>query len=314
MDSQWYLGVVYGMNCIHMGLAQRGGKVKDAVSVEISGRTQQNTASKLLDAIEAYTKGKDAPTAVGIGLPGYVNPQKGLWMHCMLMGIRQPIAITSILTQALSIPVYIDNDLNAATLAENYFGIGQISKEFLFVQADEGVALGIVTGGRLLRGIANCAGEIGHLTVEPDGELCECNSRGCLEPIVSINRIAEDAEKHIVDYPDSVLQGESMLTPEKIFTAAQSGDELALRIAYRAVKALGIGLVGCVNLLNPEHIVLTGRVGKNNWFLEQVKKYVYANGFVSSVATLKDISSSALTDDFPEVLGAASLCYVTEYA
>ena len=313
MDSEWYLGVVYGMNCIHLGLAQRGGKVKDTIHVEIRNRTQQNTAQKLLETIEAYIRDKGTPAAVGIGLPGYVNPQKGLWMHCMLMGIRQPIVITSVLTEALSIPVYIDNDLNAATLAENYFGIGRISKEFLFVQADEGVALGIVTEGRLLRGIANCAGEIGHLTVETDGDLCECNSRGCLEPIVSFNSIAEEVAKHIGDYPDSDLQGESVLTPDKIFMAAQNGDDLALRIAYRAVKALGIGLVGCVNLLNPEHIVLTGRVGKNTWFLEQVKKYVYANGFVSSVATLKDISSSVLIDDFPEVLGAASLCYVNEH-
>jgi len=230
----------------------------------------------------------------------------------MSMGIRQPIALAASMRQVFSIPIYMDNDLNVATLAENFYGIGRISKNFLLVQADEGVALGIVADGRLLRGVANCAGEIGHLTVETDGALCECNSRGCLEPIIASDRILEETTKRLSDYPQSVLHQEAELVPARVFEAAQNGDELALRIAHRAVKALGIGLVDCVNLLNPEHIILTGRVGGNAWFLDQVKKYVYANGFVSAVATLKDISPSFLQKHFAEVLGAASLCYFTE--
>jgi len=295
-----------------MGLVKRCGEIEDAIRLEIKNRTPQNTASKLMQEIENYLRGKRAPAAIGIGLPGYVSPDKGLWMHCMSMGIRQPIALVSSLEQVFSIPICIDNDLNVATLAENFYGIGRISRDFLLVQADEGVALGIVADGRLLRGAANCAGEIGHLTVETDGTLCECNSRGCLEPIIAFDRIVEETEKRLGDYPQSDLHQEVALTPAQVFEAAHDGDELALRIARRAVKALGIGLVDCVNLLNPEHIVLTGRVGGNAWFLDQVKKYVYANGFVSSVATLKDITSSFLRKDFSEVLGAASLCYVTE--
>ena len=311
-SETWYLGVVYGPNSIRMGLVKRGGRIEDAVRVEIKNRTPLNTASKLLRELERYLRERAMPAAIGIGLPGYVSPEKGLWMHCMSMGIRHPIALVSNVKQAFSVPVFIDNDLNVATLAENYYGIGRISKDFLLVQADEGVALGIVAGGRLLRGVANCAGEIGHVTVEPEGALCECNSRGCLEPIVSFERIIEEAAARLGDYPQSVLRDEAKLTPSRIFEAAQSGDELALRISCRVVKALGIGLVNCVNLFNPEHIVLTGRVGGNAWLLEQVRKYVYANGFVSSVATLKDLSPSFLREDFSQVLGAASLCYAAD--
>jgi len=293
-----------------MGLVTRCGKVESAVRIEIKNRTQRNTLPKLIQSIRYYLRDKQAPAAIGVGLPGYVNREKGLWMHCLRMGIHQPIAITTSLSQAFSVPVFIDNDLNAATLAENHYGIGRISSDFLFVLVDEAVAMGIVAGGRLLRGVANCAGEFGHMTVEPDGELCQCNSRGCLESIVALDRIAAEALKHLVDYPQSILNGETTLTSGRVLVAAHQGDELALRVARRAISALGIGLVNCANLLNPEHIILTGWVCENDWFSDQVKKYVYTNGFESVVATLKDVSPSALQGDFTYVLGAAGLCFL----
>ena len=312
MSKDIYLGVVYEPTEIQMGLVTRCGKIEAPLRVKIADRTQRNTVPKLIRSIQEYLSDKAMPRAIGIGLPGYVNPEKGQWMHCLRMGIRQPIALAASLEQAFSVPVRMDNDLNAATLAENYYGIGRISRDFLFVLADEAVAMGIVADGRLLRGVANCVGELGHLMVDPDGELCACNARGCLEPIVASDRIVAEAAKNLIDYPQSALAKAGALTPDLIFAAAESGDELALKIAQRVVRALGIGLVNAVNLLNPEHIVLTGWVCRNAWLLEQVKKYVYAHGFVSSVATLKDISPSALQGDFAYVLGAASLCSIYE--
>ena len=146
------------------------------------------------------------------------------------------------------------------------------------------------------------------MMAEPDGELCECNSRGCLESIVSQDRIVEEVFKRLEDYPKSLLNNGQEISISRIFAAAQECDELALRVSQRAVRTLGAGLVNCVNLLNPEHIVLTGWVCENSWFSDQVKKYVYTYGFESVVATLKDISPSALKGETAYVLGAASLC------
>ncbi len=308
MNGKLTLGVSYEPTFIRMGLVSLNGRIQDAVQVEVKNRTPHNTVALLVEAMSGYLNGRKAPAAIGIGLPGYVNQERGLWMHCLRMGIHTPIAIAAAVERAFSMPVCIDNDLNAATLAENRYGIGRMCRDFLYVLADNAVAMGIVSDGRLVRGVANCAGELGHVSADQDGELCECNARGCLENIVARERIVAEAERQLASGQQSALSGAHPLTPEQIFDAAQGGDEVAFRVASRAAKALGIGLVSCVNLLNPEQIVLTGRTSKNPWFAAQVKKFVYANGFVSALATLRDISPSVLKEDYTEVLGAASLC------
>jgi glucokinase len=302
------LGVSFQPASIRMGLVPPSGAMRDTVETAVTNRTPHNTVSLLIEAVRGYLRDKEKPAAIGIGLPGYVNLEKGLWMHCLRMGIHTPIAVAAAVEQAFSLPVRIDNDLNAATLAENRYGMGRMSRDFLYVLVDDAVAMGIVSGGRLVRGVANCAGELGHVSTDPDGARCECNARGCLEGIVARERIVTETARQLADWPQSALAGLSPLTVERIFDAAQQGDELACLVAGRAVKSLGLGLVSSVNLLNPEQIVLTGRTSQHPWFTAQVKKFVYANGFVSSLATLRDISPSALNEEYTGVLGAACLC------
>lgn len=314
MKSGAFLGVWCSPTKLRLGLLHGDGHVARYREAAMQGRTAQAVVLEMEAAISQYLQDCPlVPDGIGIGLPGYINPGKGIWMHCMSMGVRTPVMLASAIRDRFALPVFIDNDLNAATLAENYFGIGRFCKDFLYVQADEGVAIGIVSGGRLIRGAANCAGELGHVSVETDGEPCACNSHGCLENIVASEKLSGEVERLLALYPKSTLHlpGERM-TSDMLFTHAQQGDELALRVARRAVRALGMGIVDCLNLLNPEHIVLSGSTCQTAWFVEQIKKYVYDNGFVSSIATLKDISHSNVGGDYTEVLSAACLCFVPE--
>ena len=310
--SEVFLGVGYGPSKIRLGLLERDGRIQQETVLELKNCSTSGVIPYLTEVIGNFLQeqGGIRPTAIGIGLPGYINPEKGIWMHCLSMGVRSPIALVPALREEFGVPVYIDNDLNAATLAENYFGIGRICRDFLFAAVDEGVAMGIVADGRLIRGVANCAGELGHVMAESGGELCACNSHGCLENIVSSSGLVTQAKRQAAAYPNSPLCTLQEITTDDIFRCAQAGDELSLRLAHRAVCALGIGLVNSINLLNPEHIVVSGSVCRNAWFVDQVRRHVYANGFVSSVATLKELSHSNINPKHIEILGAASLCFV----
>lgn len=313
MKTKMYLGVRYGPNHIRLGFVDRDGQIFNAKKIKVHNKTIKMVVPNLTQVLQEYLKECNMlPAAIGIGLPGYINCESGMWMHCLSMGVRTPLPIVAHLEEVFSVPVYIDNDLNAITLAENFFGIGQFCKEFLYVHAGDGVALGIVSNGRLIRGGANCAGEIGLMLVETDAAKLKSKSGGCLEGILSMDEIKSQIDSLQILYPNSALKAfDKELTHDDIFQVASDGDELALRVVSRVIKALGIGLVNSVNLLNPEHIVLEGYICHSTWFINQVKKYVYENGFISAIATLKDISGSTISSDFAPVLGAACLCFMS---
>ena len=240
MKSDMYLGVWHGVNYISLGFVDRSGKISNAKKIKAQNKTAKAIVPNLAKSIQEYIEeSNEQPTAIGIGLPGYINCESGTWMRCQNMGIRAPLTIVKDLSEVISAPIYIDNDLNAITLAENYFGIGRFCKEFIYVYAGDGVALGIVSGGRLIRGGANCAGEIGHMYVETGASLYKNKSHGRLEKILSMDEMRTQIDLLQALYPTSILNSLNRdLTHNDIFQAAKDGDELALQIANRAIKAM----------------------------------------------------------------------------
>lgn len=313
-QSARYLGVNCSRTGIQMGVAGRDGVLRDTASYPLTARRGSGVAHCLREAVADYWKGcpSPRPDAVGIGLPGYINPDEGVWMRSLDMGVDNALPVAAPLREQLGAPVYIDNDINAAALAELHFGVGRMCGNFLYLGLGEGVAMGIVSDGRLIRGVANCAGEVGHMAVETEGRLCACGYRGCLEGIASTDSLLHEVRRLLPLYPASplaALMERKCLSTEALFQYAEAGDELAGKIGARAVKAIGVGVVNSLNLLNPGYIILSGPLSKSDWLVEQVKRFVYTNGFVSSIGTLKDLSRSILDPEHIDVLGAASLCF-----
>lgn len=152
-----------------------------------------------------------------------------------------------------NIPVIVENDANVAALGEYYFGNGKKIEDFIYLSMDIGVGAGIISNGHLFRGAVGYAGEIGHITIDPDGELCNCGKRGCLETKIG-RKVIVDRYKNLAHIDDIDL--------EKIIQRGQAGDPIARKIFEEAGESIGIGISSAVNLLNPSMIIFGWSLGQ----------------------------------------------------
>lgn len=317
VENQVVLGVDFGSTKIQIGAITPDGRALSARKFPTCRNSQEESISSLQCAIASFLEGWDgpSPTAIGIGLVGHIDRENGIWVHSMNAKIVEPVPIAQMLKEQFSIPVFIDNDVHCATLAEMILGVGRISRHFILINVGTGVACGIVDDGRLLRGVANSAGEFGHTSAETTGELCPCGFFGCLENIVGGAALIRNAVAVLPNYPESQLNAlykANNLHSNTIFEAAQAGDPLANTITQRAIKALGIGIVNLANLLNPEYIIFAGSVMRNEWFVERVRKFICDNTLVSTLNCIKGISTSSIHVSDVGMYGAACLGFASE--
>lgn len=309
------LGVDVGATKIKVGIVNEEGHIIKSRQYPTVCTDQESTVSSVLGGVSDFMRDLEGnkPSGVGVGLVGYVDEKKGYWVGSMNARISTPEPIAKRLQDLTGIPVYIDNDVHAATCGEMIFGVGRESENFILMSLGTGLAAGIVSGGQLIRGIGNFAGEMGHMLVDTNGEPCSCGHRGCLERISAGAGLINTAIKMLNDYPDSMLNDiykKGDLHSSSIFDASIRGDELAGKITEKAIVSLGIGVVNVFNLLNPEYIVFAGGVARTLWYIDRVKEYVYAHAAKPAIYTLKDILVSRISTLDVGLLGAACLCFL----
>jgi glucokinase len=151
-------------------------------------------------------------------------------------------------------PVEMDNDANAAALGEARYGAARGRANVLYLTVSTGIGGGVVLDGKLYRGSRGLSGEIGHTIVQPNGPLCACGKRGCLEAVAAGPSIARA-------YVESAGSHESV-TAEEVFRRARAGDALAAGIIRDAIKYLGVGIANAINLLDPDLVVVGGGVSR----------------------------------------------------
>ncbi|MCD4685223.1 MAG: ROK family transcriptional regulator [Anaerolineae bacterium] len=198
---------------------------------------------------------------VGVGASGLVDPQAGVNVLAPNLGWRD-VPIRDRLTEALHLPVFVDNNVRAMALAEALFYTGQDARILAFVYASIGVGAGFVIDGQLYRGGAG-AGEIGHVTILADhGAPCRCGNTGCLETLVSETVMIQLARELAAQDEHGLLaqhlarQDKPVI--ERIFDAAREGDAATCAMLNERATYMGIGLANLVNTLSPELIVLGG--------------------------------------------------------
>src|SRR3989441_346742 len=197
--------------------------------------------------------------ALGIGLPGPVDPAAGLVISpANLPGFRN-VPLNRILTRATGIPSYLHHDAHLAALGEHRRGAARGASDMIYVTVSTGIGAGLLLRGELYAGAHGIAGEVGHIVVQRDGPLCTCGNRGCLEAIASGTGIARAASELAPGTPGSALHGLDHPHAEDVARGARSGDELANAILENAGTYLGLAMGTLVNLFNPQLIVLGGR-------------------------------------------------------
>jgi glucokinase len=201
--------------------------------------------------------------------------------------------------EAFSAPVRVDNDANVAALGEWRFGAGRGVDDMLYVTVSTGVGGGWILDGRPYRGADGLAGEIGHTVVDPNGPLCLCGKRGCVERLASGPYMAQDV---------AAARGLSSehVTGKLVADWAAAGEETAVTILERGARGLGVGIGNAVNLLNPSRVVLGGGITKSGdrWW-QLVRQTAQATALPEIQF---DIVAATLADDAP-LWGAVALAH-----
>lgn len=195
--------------------------------------------------------------AAGFGFPGIFSPEKEIIIQSPNFAALDGYPLRPFLQKYFHLPFWIDNDANLAAYGEWCLLVGQKPESLVFLTLGTGVGSGIILDGKIWHGSAGFAAEIGHLTVNPEGEKCHCGNTGCLETEVSARALIRNYLA-ISGKKETTPGGE--ITARDIATLTRKGDTSARKSFERAGYFLGIGLGIIINILNPEIIVIGGGV------------------------------------------------------
>jgi glucokinase-like ROK family protein len=214
------------------------------------------------------SSGIDAEKLMGVGLslPGLVSSKEGDSYTYLLTG-QDKMPLHELLAMKFNKPVYIQNDVKSATLAEFRFGAAQGKKDALVLSLDWGIGLGVIMDGKLRVGTSGFAGEFGHIPFVEDGILCHCGKRGCLETVASGSALARMAREGIQSGQDTLLNGLpgrelEKIEPHAVIEAAHEGDQYAINILANIGRNLGKGIAMLIQLFNPELIIIGGKMAE----------------------------------------------------
>jgi predicted NBD/HSP70 family sugar kinase len=192
-------------------------------------------------------------SGIGVGLAGVVDAQNGTvyWSPSLQ---DSNINFRDVLSDAIGVPAYLDNDANLVAMAEKSFGLGREHSDFIVVTIESGVGMGIVLNNQIYRGTRGCGAEFGHTKVQLEGAMCRCGQRGCLEAYVADYALVREAESVGLIPPDTPRD----LRIETLLAAAKDGTPMAEKIVQRAGRMFALGLANLVNIFDPELIILSG--------------------------------------------------------
>lgn len=225
-------------------------------------------AGAVLDTIvEAVDEARDAVGrdvhAVGLGIPCLIEPSGGVAMACNHLPLAD-VPFRDVMAERLGLPVFVDNDANAALLAEWRFGAARGASHAVMLTIGTGIGGGLLVDGRLVRGASGAAAELGHMVVDADGPPCpgNCPNVGCLEAVVSGAAIAREGMRLARAVPGSALgtalAGGRTITGALVTELAHDGDAAARDVLALVGGRLGIGIGNLVNIFNPEVVVVGG--------------------------------------------------------
>lgn len=247
---------------------------------------------------------------IGMGSPGSVDIKNGTVTGAYNLGWKTTQQIKKQMETSIGLPFFIDNDANVAALGERWKGAGEGENNVVFMTLGTGVGGGVIVEGNLIHG-AGAAGELGHINVDPEGYLCTCGNRGCLETVASATGVARLARELSEQYTGSselkrLIDKTREVSAKTVFDQAKLGDPLALKTVEKFSFYLGIACANISNILNPNSIVIGGGVSAaGDILLKGTDKYFQQYAFPQVKKNTK-IKLAKLRND-AGVIGAAWL-------
>jgi len=231
----------------------------------------------------------------GLGLPGPVDQVDGAIGSSAILPGWVGVAAGEEMRRRLDVPVSVDNDANLGALAELTHGAGRGASDLVYLKVSSGIGAGLILGGRLHRGTGGVAGELGHILVAPEGAVCRCGNRGCLETAASTGALLE-----------MLRRSHGELTVAEMLRLAREGDLGCRRVISDAGRVVGSAVAVVLNLLNPELLVVGGDLAEaGDLLLDGVRSSVRLAALPAAVDAAAVVAGGL--GERAQVLGALAL-------
>ena len=266
--SRWAIGIDLGGTKTLVARVDGGGKIGRMLRIPTNAAQGAAAVKKgLIEAIQDILKGSGRlPAGIGVGVAGQVDPESGAVKFSPNLGWHDE-PFRKDLKKALGLPVMVTNDVRAATWGEWLYGAGKGCNDLLCLFVGTGIGGGVVSGGKVLTGCSNTAGELGHITIDLHGPPCHCGNRGCMEALAGGWAIARQAREKVKSDPKAgaaILKRADgradKITAKIVAASAKAGDPLALALLDQVALALSAGSASLVNAFNPCRVIFGGGV------------------------------------------------------
>ncbi len=278
MSDELVLGVDIGGTKVAAGLVDRAGKVVKSARVPI---TVTGTAAEAMECVHRAIRkvlqsdGAHPVTAIGVSSPGPLDPQAGMILQAPNLPCWRQFPLRSEIEATYGMPTRLDNDANAAGLAEAVWGAGMGCRSVLYITIGTGIGTAIILDKRVYYGRTGAAAEGGHMTIDYGGEIrCGCGKRGCIEGLAAGPAIAALAKRKVETAPERgkailrIAGSLEQISAEAVVKAASEQDFLAREVLAEVSEYLSVWLGNMIDVLEPDVIVMGGGVGSRitEWF------------------------------------------------
>ncbi|MDK2897322.1 MAG: N-acetylglucosamine repressor [Candidatus Atribacteria bacterium] len=265
-NSFWVIGVEIEGNFIAAALMNLDLAIVKKIKKNLPDSSEFGVIREVASLVKGLTRSSANEEVLGIGIAITGLVEEGVVKRSVNLGWKN-VPLRDLLEREIpDIPIYVDNIGKVGVLGEKHAGNGLKKENFIYVRVGTGISANFIFGGQLYRGSKGYAGEFGHMTLEPEGPLCHCGNRGCLEALASGWAIAERMKKIALSDKKckiwEIVENETAITAKTVEEAARAGDEAALQIYREAGYYLGVGIANLVHLYNPELIVVGGGVSR----------------------------------------------------
>jgi predicted NBD/HSP70 family sugar kinase len=303
-DSGWIIGSDIGVGHLSVVLANLRARVSWRRQVPFSldddvEAVLDRLTLLMVEAKETAEASQLRLLGAGVAVPGLVDVAGGRLRFEPNMGWRD-VPLRDQLAERLGMPVFVDNDANAAALAERYFGAAQGVEDFVYVVANIGLGTGLVIGGQIHYGLSGFAGEAGHTTIDPLGPPCRCGNRGCWERLASlrslVERVSTPGSPRAAASDPLIDDGAHPVDLTTLLDAARGGDALVLEALRETGVYLGIGIANLVNLFNPALVAFGGSLSQAHDYLLPVAREVVRQRAMAELRETRIVVSAFLQD------------------
>jgi glycyl-radical enzyme activating protein/glucokinase-like ROK family protein len=304
--NEWVIGVDLGGTKIDVGLVSPDNRIIERRRIPTNphegARRVVERIAGCVEALAAHLPPGERIAALGVCSPGPVDHETGTLIDPPNLAGLHNAPLRQLLSERLRLPVSLEHDAKAAALGEFYYGAARGERDMVYLVVGTGVGSAIIVNGELFRGPDNSAGEIGHVTLDKNGDVCSCGSRGCVETFISGPWLAKRYNRLLTEQPP----GSEPATGEGVVGRAGAGDPLALQVMTEAGDALGTAIDMLAMILNIDLFVIGGSVAKaGDILLEPARRALPRHAFRSVGCGLR-VLATELGDDGP-VLGCAWL-------